>query len=624
MKFYIEKIILWLKNGNKRIISFKNNKVNVLTGNSKTGKTAVLEIIDYCLCGSESNISYKDIGENVRWYGLKFSINGKIYTIARGELKDENKLSKDYYFSSNGIIPGLPSATISEQHLKEIIEQEFSIKPEVTFAYGGSNIKNNSKISYRYFMMFNTLSGDIINHSKTYFDKLDIQRYREALPRIFDLALGFNSIDNLLLQDKIVQLEQKLRKYYKDKELLEKEIDDKELRLKSIIKKAKELKIISSKLTDYRQCIKEIQHILDTGNLTDIEVQENKEFEELKIKKQCLEIQINKLGRFKNRYLEYKKSLNEEIVALQPISYIKGTFSDNIINDEYNQFLNILENEFKKIKSTIKDKMPFEYGIDNKIKELKKDLSIVNENLKIVPYMDDSIISDKQRLISIGEMKTEFLNIMNQQDSSNEIESLIVDAEHELSELKGKDTFTEQSKISMIDALNDYIQTYIEIAKNALDEYGNYLASFDYNKKVLNLRKPKSALTANITSSSDHLFMHLCMFLGIHHLIINNQAPYVMPFLIIDQASRPYYNNKTFDFINSKEIISEKDDWNKVKEIFKLLNSFIDNINEEHSEFQIILLEHVSIDAWSGCKNVHLVETFDGEKNALIPPEIVK
>ena len=78
MTFYIKKIVLWLKNGDTRILKFKNDKVNVITGNSKTGKTAILEIIDYCLCGSDSNISYEHIGENVLWYGLNFCINEKL------------------------------------------------------------------------------------------------------------------------------------------------------------------------------------------------------------------------------------------------------------------------------------------------------------------------------------------------------------------------------------------------------------------------------------------------------------------------------------------------------------------------------------------------------------------
>ena len=44
MNFYINRIILWLNNAEKRYIKFEKDKVNVITGNSKTGKTAILEL----------------------------------------------------------------------------------------------------------------------------------------------------------------------------------------------------------------------------------------------------------------------------------------------------------------------------------------------------------------------------------------------------------------------------------------------------------------------------------------------------------------------------------------------------------------------------------------------------
>ena len=66
--------------------------------------------------------------------------------------------------------------------------------------------------------------------------------------------------------------------------------------------------------------------------------------------------------------------------------------------------------------------------------------------------------------------------------------------------------------------------------------------------------------------------------------------------------------------------LDDKELKNKVKEIFKLIDTFFQNIFEDKKHFQIILLEHVSTDAWSDCSNIHLVEIFDGINNALIPP----
>lgn len=143
MKFYIDKLILWLKDGSIRTLQFKNDKVNVITGNSKTGKTAVLEIIDYCFCGSTDAvvISQEHIAENVLWYGLRFFINDKVYTIARGEISESGKFSKDYYFSQTGEIPENPYTKLGEIELKEILEREFSIDDDITISYGGSSVK---------------------------------------------------------------------------------------------------------------------------------------------------------------------------------------------------------------------------------------------------------------------------------------------------------------------------------------------------------------------------------------------------------------------------------------------------------------------------------------------------
>lgn len=118
----------------------------------------------------------------------------------------------------------------------------------------------------------------------------------------------------------------------------------------------------------------------------------------------------------------------------------------------------------------------------------------------------------------------------------------------------------------------------------------------------------------------DRIEMHLCMFLGMHHLIINNRNPYIIPFLIIDQPSRPYFNNKEANYEESVNNLNNKDDWSKVQSIFTLLDYFMENILSKEENFQIILLEHVPTDTWNDCKHIHLVEVFDGNANALIPP----
>ncbi len=620
MKFYIHKLILWLKVGEPRVLEFENNKFNVITGNSKTGKTAILEIIDYCFCGSESNISYRHIGENVLWYGLNFKINGKDFTIARGE-RENNYPSSNYYFSGIGEIPKNPITSISESDLKIILEQEFGINEKIAFSYGGKTVKRDSKISYRYFLMFNTLSGNIITHSDTYFDKENIERYREALPRIFDLATGITTMENIVISDKIESLEKDLIKLEKDKLLQQQSVNDKNAELMSLVKRAKEARVINVISDGFEADINNLKSAVTTGLLDLVDIEEENTLEELKKERQNVILKIRKLKRFSRRYAAYKKYLSREESSLMPILYIKK-YAENIENDEYKQFLDMLEKEYFQIREVIKNKMPFEMDVDDKLNKLKHELYEIERRIKLCPEIDYITISDKQRYMAIGELKSDFLKLVNEPETISNIDQKISLKEKELNELKTQYVSLEEKRVNMIEALNDYIQTYIDISKDAFEEYGNYLSAFNYKKKTLEMRQNKASFTEKLTSSSDHLFMHMCLFFGLHELILKNKVPYVASFLILDQPSRPYFNNKQYDLNESKEFINKKDDWNKVIQIFKLLNAYINNIRNNKNEFQVIVLEHVSTDAWDGCEYVNLVDIFDGVENALIPPSI--
>lgn len=110
MKFYIDSLHLWLSNGQTRSLTFLPNKVNIITGGSHTGKTAILDIVDYCLFASEHSISESIINENVHWYGLRIRVNDKLYTLARRSPVGTN-VSPEYFFLLSVMFPACPLPT---------------------------------------------------------------------------------------------------------------------------------------------------------------------------------------------------------------------------------------------------------------------------------------------------------------------------------------------------------------------------------------------------------------------------------------------------------------------------------------------------------------------------------
>lgn len=624
MIFNINKIILWLKSGEPRILEFKKNKINIITGNSRTGKTAILHIIDYCFCSSKNKISYEHIGENVLWYGVNFDINDKHYTIARGSFDEEKHLSKDYYFSDVGNIPDIPDSKIDEDELKSIIKHEFSIDSSLTFDFGSNTIKANTKISFRYFLMFNILSGDVIENSTHYFDTRNNDRYRDALHRIFDLAIGVTTIENIVLKDKIEQCEQKIKKLEKEKEKVENQKKDEQAKIAGLIKQAKEYRLIEADSDNFENDFANLNKLIEDGIISLATLSNNDDIENFKRQRQELAIDINRLQNLIKNFSKYKEYLKRDRDSLQPILYINQFFKERIKNAEYTQFLDNLEVQFKKIKQAIHSKRPFEFDVEKLINEKKEELKQIDTILETQPQMSDRIFSDGERYLKLGEIKTKLEDILNNRNIDLNYEYNYKQITDEMKKYNAKYIPIDERREYSISMLNECIQTYLQLAKEALDEYAEYLAAFDYKQKVLNLRRSKTSNVANVSSSSDHMFMHLCLFLGMHEMIMMNDVKCVPPFLIIDQPSRPYFNNNTYDYKKSESSLAKRSDWTKVLQIFRLLNNFMvnynSNVKNSGKEFQMILFEHVSPDAWRDCEYVNLVEEFDGDINALIKP----
>lgn len=94
MRSYVKAIIIFNENGEKRIVPLKQG-VNIITGESKTGKSALVEIMDYCLCSTRCTIPKGKITEFSYLYVLIMYIRDQTYVIARKNWENNGKM----YFS---------------------------------------------------------------------------------------------------------------------------------------------------------------------------------------------------------------------------------------------------------------------------------------------------------------------------------------------------------------------------------------------------------------------------------------------------------------------------------------------------------------------------------------------
>lgn len=169
MKFIIHEVKIWFKNEkiSPKIYQLLPDKVNVITGDSNTGKTSFWSIIDYCLLSGKTNI-VKPINDKVSWYGIQFTINEKQISIARKATQKDIASSVVYF--NYGVLPDEPQENIQIAEIKSILYKEFGITDELRFLYDKDSEITSFSLSYRHFLLFNSLTEDIIGTSKTYFD----------------------------------------------------------------------------------------------------------------------------------------------------------------------------------------------------------------------------------------------------------------------------------------------------------------------------------------------------------------------------------------------------------------------------------------------------------------------
>lgn len=66
----IRAIVIYSHDGRQREVLFEPGQVNIISGDSRTGKSAILGIIDYCFGAKECDVPEGKVRRNVSWFGL--------------------------------------------------------------------------------------------------------------------------------------------------------------------------------------------------------------------------------------------------------------------------------------------------------------------------------------------------------------------------------------------------------------------------------------------------------------------------------------------------------------------------------------------------------------------------
>lgn len=621
MKFIIHEIKLWFKEKNSTPKSYelKPNKVNVITGDATTGKTNFWSIIDYCLMANKTNIA-NSINEKILWYGIRFTINNKEISIVRKAMQ-KDIVSPDVYFRY-GKLPSIPQSNIEIAEVKSILDKEFGITDNLRFPYGKKLGKAPFSLSYRHFLLFNSLTEDIIGTSKTYFDTTFYgkEEYDNALTHIFDLVIGVNDMENTKAKERIKQIDGEIKKLhsrekrrYKAEKAFEEGIYDLVKRLKEngFVEYSSTIASLDEAISILNDIIANTKKVANNSSL----------FEELdNLNKRRLEIkvQLSSIDRYKREYEIYKKNLAKSVDSLKPINYLNLHLSDQLIESyETKSFIDTLEHSLKTIQNNLSKQNIEPIKVQGEVSKLQQELNGVENRINELNSIQKVYRTEGEKYIIIGEIKNTYENLLKHEKVKPIDYIYLNQLKDEKSNLEKNLKNIDEVKYIMKNSLNKCIQrNYNQL--RSLPAYKHSQTQFNDTDMVLQL-VPKGELfpLENVGSKSNYMFMHLCFYLGLHEHMINVGQIHVPQFLFIDQPSIPYYTGSINEKIGN-------DDKTKLLDAFALIDSFVNYItNEKNESFQIFLVEHAPKEYWTenNLINFHTVDEFIHGKG-LIPGDI--
>lgn len=212
MHFQLLKLILWSKVGHPpRIVEFEPGMANVISGASKTGKSAVIPIIDYCLASGKCSIPVGTIRNACSWFGILVETAEGNKLLARREPGDAKQTGDMMLLEGEGIeIPDEPEKNITADAVKKKLDQlaalsNLDLEPGTEPGY-------QSRVSFRDLTAFLFQPQFIVANPAVLFFNADTTEHREKLKAIFPYVLGALTSAMLAAKWEIDRLQRILRR----------------------------------------------------------------------------------------------------------------------------------------------------------------------------------------------------------------------------------------------------------------------------------------------------------------------------------------------------------------------------------------------------------------------------
>lgn len=642
----IQNIILYKDAEHNRVLTFETGKVNIITGESKSGKTAIINIVDYCLGSKDCKIADGVIRDNVQWFAITVVFNNdEQYVIARlnPNVRNANTITEIYIENvDKGVIPEFKSLHANSNiiALKDFLSKKIGIAENLQVAE--NNTRDSLEVNFKHARLFCFQPQTLIAQQDYLFYKQTEPFVPQAIKDSLPYFLGAIREDSLKIEQEIAQKKRILNRLVRTKNEAEKIYSDGISMAFALIEEAKEYGLLQKGLEV--SSISEALAVLNTikdweYNSSEISVNgENSTLKKLieqrseqKIELGHCEDTISATKTFLQNNFYYAEEVIQQKIRLESVGLFNDTEADNTrcplcYNKletpipSINAIHSSLNNLNKSLEETVREKP--------RLTKYLQDLCLKRDSMKDGIIKTETAINalykeqEEARLLRdlnlrrgkvIGRISLFLESVDFSEDKT--IDNQITAISNEINNLSQFiDKESKEDKLhSIINKINLFMSNWV---KDLDVEYENALIRFDLSKLTLIADlDDKSIPLSQMGSGANWVSYHLLIHFALHQHFIQTNRP-IPHFLIIDQPTQVYFPPEKD--INNDGIIQENSDEIAVKKMFDFI---INRTNSLNSNFQVIITDHAYLNE-DNFKN-HVREVWrNGEK--LIPKEWYK
>jgi hypothetical protein len=634
MKFSIAKLIVWPRDRSKelRVVSFAETGINLIAGSSRSGKSAIIKIVDYCLGSRTCSIpKLGPIRRSAAWYGILVRTEEGYKLFARRD-PDAQDATDDYMLveSATPTFPTLPVKNANRDAAKGLLARLARLpQANADFNETGSGFKGRASFGDMTSFMFQPQS--IVANDRTLFFEADDPDHAPKLREIFPLVLGAIDANILVMLHRLADVRRLLDRKRRQLEALRGSIQDYAGEVRGRYLSAIDLGLIQADvgLIDRAEINVLLERLRDLarewmrgerpagGTVT---FRAAPRLAELRQRESFLSQQVSslRLRQVQLRELAQASHLSEGVLArerdrLAPTSWLIEELSTTSNcpfcgseNHAGTVELARLGQRAASVEAQWRGLATIPPMLDAEEVEIRRALVQEEERLRQVRAERTQVEqltaaarrTDEDRALFLGRL-LEFLAVQRTLSGDAGLVGEIETLEAEEGELRSQvdaDAIAQRKEDALL-LISKYAQHYGRIVELEDNDALIKLDTRELSIRVINDRG-ESAWLHQIGSGANHLGYHVAIMLALHEFFVTKPIPYVPSLLILDQPSQTQFPDDVDEEAEQEELLA----------VHKAFEAFDSSIDRTHGILQVIVSEHAGMKVYEGIRRLTVVE----------------